>query len=717
MARRWGTVWGVAALLLLTSLGVSVGTFLPNPAALRPSGTGAPSAIRAGAMAPEAASMLPETTPVNPFHIISREPAPMGVADFGVTAASGSVHAYSYFSPEFQGNVLVRSMYTTAPGAPSSYAHYMTFQLNVVAVMSKGSTNYSYWIQDVASIDSSTNLTGWIDNIWNLSSSTAGFKSGELSGNGAVNNYGGLSWYADSPGSNYPGSGVYLRWPTNITLRVVTSTFGLFPRVAFQYNDGYGWVSFDNVTFEALSGFTDLGFSVNGYEYTPVGIFYDAEWVYAGSGSGQYSNESNLDMTLDFWNGHNWQAVPNAWNFGSDTAESLSNVVAAYSSTPSDGSLYSHLSTGGGSLGLLYNSSEVSYLNVSTPNLGAGTLEINGTPHYFVAGAVNLTLAPGEYNVSLWNGSVMLDAEPLTLVAGGYLHVTMPFVRFPVRFVESGLPAGTAWTVRLGSATVTSSTPTVNFTSLNGSYNFSVGAIPGFINHAPHGTVQVQGVPLVERVAFFPFNYSVVFQASGLPKGAPWSVTLDSQTLVPLGTFARFDVPNGTHPYKILTLYAYVPVPDSGAVQISGFPASVAIEFGLRLGNLTIAVSPADATVWIDGGRTTLSGGEVTLSLVPSVYSLEVARDGYTTQFLNVSVTPGNTTFQNVTLAAQPLSQTGSQGGPGALLSNPWLWIGAALVVIAGVLVVGLRRPRRNRPVTRASGSRLGSVSAESPSE
>src|SRR5712692_1965552 len=177
----------------------------------------------------------------------------------------------------------------------------MTFQLNTVLVLARGGANYSYWIQNIASIDSSANSIGWIDNIWNLSSSTAGLQTTELSGNGTVNFASGFNWYADSPSFPYPGNGVTLAYPSVVAIRSVASTIAGIPYVGFEYNDGYGWVTYDNVTFNYMGGATNFGFVVNGYAYTPIGIFYDAEWDYAGSGQGQYNKLSDLNMSLAYW--------------------------------------------------------------------------------------------------------------------------------------------------------------------------------------------------------------------------------------------------------------------------------------------------------------------------------------------------------------------------------------------------------------------------------
>ena len=67
---------------------------------------------------------------------------------------------------------------------------------------------------------------------------------------------------------------------------------------------------------------------VNGSEHAPNGLCYDAELVFGGPDSG-YSSiamSSDVDLSLKIANNGVMQAIPYAYDFGSDTAESISNV-------------------------------------------------------------------------------------------------------------------------------------------------------------------------------------------------------------------------------------------------------------------------------------------------------------------------------------------------------------------------------------------------------
>lgn len=644
------------------------------------------------AFGPRAAAPQPASTHVDPYALIQHEPAPMGIADFGVTAATGVVQAYSYATPVFQGNVEVDNMLTNDGGGTG----YMTFQLNTVMVINSGTQNYSYWIQDIASIASSTKTIGWIDNIWNLSSPTAALATGEISGNGTVNNIYGTSWYADAP-SGGAGNGVTLHYPANISIRSIISTINGYPHAAFTYNDGYGWVVFDNVTFNRAHGWTNYGFVVNGYTYTPLGIFYDAEWDYAGSGQGQHNIHSILNMSLVYWNGHNYASIPNAWNFGSDTAESLDNVISAWGAPRANGSLYSHVTNGSGTLGILYNASMVGTLSIASPSVPTGTILLNGSPFGFRGGSSLFTLAPGSYEVTLLNGSATVDSANVTVVAGQTTPLLLPEPRYGVSFQESGLPAGTAWSVNLAGTQLSSTASFANTTAKNGAYSYTIAGVAGYTTSSYHGAVTVTDQSVLVPVVFTAFTFTVDFTAYSLPSGTPWWIDFNGHTTEVTGGAATLTAPNGTFAYSVTTVNAYLANPGTGNVTVTGGPQSVDVEFVLHLGYLAGNVSPGNATVWVNGGPITLTGGEFNLSEVPGVYSIESAASGYMPWFDNVTVTPGNTSLVPITLTPAPPPPAGGSGGSGLSTTETIELVGATVLVVLAIGVAAFMLRRRGR--------------------
>ena len=265
---------------------------------------------------------------VNPTGFYNSEPAPMGIGDFGVGAGG---KPYTYNTTEFLGNFSWQSLNLLESGDP-----YFTDQLNVVLHFVEGGTTYAYWIQDVAFMDSSTRELTFENNIWNFSASGC-LSNSAVSGNGTVNAYSGCVGYYAVGASSQPGADEFMPSPgiSPCSFDSYLSTGGV-PEVAFEYWDGVtSWqVSDDNVVWPwAKVGLSDYGFYVDGNTTAPNGIFYDAELTIGGPGGGSSTIAqigTNIGSRLFYWNGHNLEAPRSVWNFGSDTAEAVSNVQSFF---------------------------------------------------------------------------------------------------------------------------------------------------------------------------------------------------------------------------------------------------------------------------------------------------------------------------------------------------------------------------------------------------
>lgn len=145
---------------------------------------------------------------------------------------------------------------------------------------------------------------------------------------------------------------------------------------------------------------------------------------------------------------------------------------------------------------------------------------------------------------------------------------------YTVTFVETGLPAGTNWSVHVAYVgcgcdgvhkTVKSDTSTITIGVTNGTYKFNVLRVPGyFVNVSAQGTFNVSGadVPAIP-VHFHPvIPFAVEFTETGLPSGTLWTVTvtgngkgqekaLEDQTASSYGTSLTFSLPNGTYRYLV----------------------------------------------------------------------------------------------------------------------------------------------------------------------
>lgn len=294
---------------------------------------------------------------VNPFRYYTSEPAPMGIADFGINPNANE--SYAYNTTSFLGTAKI---YSLSIGGGTSWGT-VDLQLNVVLKLSVGSSTYAYWLQNVANIYTVNKHLSFLDCIFNFSSPGAtltpkGIRGSYFSPIGDYYEY----WEPLSYNITYPDT---------IQMEIKSSlTKNGDPIIAFEYkNDNGSWIAYDNVTFLTATqsgSVNDMNLVVDGSQYTPNGLYYyDAEYVLCGHLNRETTvdqKNTKLDLQLEYYNGSNFQSIPHAYNFGSDTGETISNInVTPYNYT-NGGNPYFELTYGSGStLGpIIYTSNSLS---------------------------------------------------------------------------------------------------------------------------------------------------------------------------------------------------------------------------------------------------------------------------------------------------------------------------------------------------------------------
>jgi thermopsin len=121
----------------------------------------------------------------------------------------------------------------------------------------------------------------------------------------------------------------------------------------------------------------------------------------------------------------------------------------------------------------------------------------NGAWNYTVADLPGLSASPASGTVTV-NGGI--KSVPITFgKAGG----TAPPTDYLVTVNETGLPAGTPWSVKVGLVTTYATTGSqVAFTEPNGSYPYSVPAVPDYVLGSTPGTFVVNAGPAAVALTF-----------------------------------------------------------------------------------------------------------------------------------------------------------------------------------------------------------------------
>ena len=152
------------------------------------------------------------------------------------------------------------------------------------------------------------------------------------------------------------------------------------------------------------------------------------------------------------------------------------------------------------------------------------------------------------------------------------ISVIGPPDNFTVRFNETGLPAGTAWSVTLNGIPTPSNGSTVYTALPNGTYPYAISPVPSFHPSPSSGTVVVNGSSVTTLVRFDRV-YAVNFTETGLPSGTSWSVDVNGSSNSSTGATVSFQQPNGTYPYRIGNLSGWTAIRPRGTCRWLGRPS------------------------------------------------------------------------------------------------------------------------------------------------
>jgi hypothetical protein len=200
-------------------------------------------------------------------------------------------------------------------------AGYASLQLNAVLWVPGHGV---YWTQNVIFIASNSTMkpqVELVDNIWNFSSPTALMGARYVRGNGTV---------APPSFYYYVDPVVYnLTFPFTINLSMrLSSTGGGAVDVLFLYSIRSGNGSVYPGTYDSAVLFPKLSPTLSYYQigsYTPFGIPSHLEYVLGGPGGGSLAVVQRISgsASLYYERGGVFVPVPDAYSYGSDTAETV----------------------------------------------------------------------------------------------------------------------------------------------------------------------------------------------------------------------------------------------------------------------------------------------------------------------------------------------------------------------------------------------------------
>ncbi len=231
----------------------------------------------------------------------------------------------------------------------------------------------------------------------------------------------------------------------------------------------------------------------------------------------------------------------------------------------------------------------VNFTESGLPSSTFWSVTLNGSAGSSSAATISFSVPNGTYpytvgDVAGYDSNVSSSSVN---VASAGVNVSVGFSPAPgpsyyaINFTESGLTPATRWAVTLNGTGLNSSSPTIEFVEPDGTYSFTIGAVPGYVSRVSTGSLTVRGGPLTVPVAFAPtVLFNVSFVEMGLPGGTAWSVSLDGASPV-LGSTAmlNFSEPNATYTFSVGTVAGYSASPGNGSFSVTGRAVAIDVTY------------------------------------------------------------------------------------------------------------------------------------------
>gem|GEM_PF-6395891 len=190
--------------------------------------------------------------------------------------------------------------------------------------------------------------------------------------------------------------------------------------------------------------------------------------------------------------------------------------------------------------------------------------ETNGNYPFLVGDIYGFTATPSA-------GAVIVRGSDPTAVD---VYFSSSLV-FSANFHESGLPAGTGWSVAVGAQFQSSLTSNVTIWLPNGTYGYVIQSVAGYTTTF-FGFLDIVGANASVEVVWTPQTFPVIVVEFGLPNGTNWSVTIQSlsstisQTFYSNSSAIILYLPNGSYSISVRVPAGFTASLSSGFFTVAG---------------------------------------------------------------------------------------------------------------------------------------------------
>ena len=306
--------------------------------------------------------------------------------------------------------------------------------------------------------------------------------------------------------------------------------------------------------------------------------------------------------------------------------------------------------------------------------------------------SVTMMLPNGTYYYNVSQGSLYHSSPDKGMItvngSNESFAITFTEVTYEVTFIESGLQKNTAWSVALGGQIQYSNRSYITYNLPNGSYDFEVSPVKGYISGTNEIALEVGGLNVTDPISFSKL-YPVTFYETGLPSGTKWGVSFDGNTTTSLNSTIKFYAVNGSYQFTVLKISNYTSEPSSGVVTTKGVSLSETVVFTLTKGFLSGTVTPKNASIYVGGYKYAAVNGNFNISLNPGTYQVTICIQGYVAFTTDVTIKSASTLSlgnQNLTKIEQPDSK-----------KEPFLFILTIVLVLMAIFIAFFMLTRRKQ--------------------
>lgn len=203
----------------------------------------------------------------------------------------------------------------------------------------------------------------------------------------------------------------------------------------------------------------------------------------------------------------------------------------------------------------------VSFTESGLPSGTSWSATVAGSTLSSTTNTITFTEPAGTYSYTIGSvtGYTASPASGSVTVTSSNVNTAVTFTQnsYTLSFTETGLSSGTSWSVTVGSSTQSSTTSTISFTEVAGTYSYTVGTVSGYTSSPSSGSVTITSANQ---------NVAVTFTSTATPTITAYSyVSASSASYYTLPEAEQFNVGSASHKVNFISVL----LSGSGSVTVS----------------------------------------------------------------------------------------------------------------------------------------------------